>query len=198
MKLTIVRDDNAVGVDGRWMTVDCSSLPDEVRAVQWNGTTGHIEYDASPPKAPKAITSIDAYASIIAAWTTAKNAADAPRAPRAATADDVARERNRRLALGFDYDFGGQRGVHHIGTTDADMRGWSEVSTYAGALIDSGDTETTIAIATDTGLTQVTAPEWRAIEIAAAAFRQPLWAASFALMAQSPIPQDYTDDSHWT
>jgi hypothetical protein len=114
------------------------------------------------------------------------------------TVNDVAAERNRRLALGFNYDFGDARGVHHIGTTDADMVGWGEVSTYAGALIDSGDVETLIAIATDTGLCQVTAPEWRAVEVAAAEFRQPLWAASFALMAQSPIPEDYTNDTYWT
>lgn len=110
---------------------------------------------------------------------------------------DVAAERDRRLAGGFDYDFGDARGVHRIGTTESDLKGWGEVSTYAGALIDSGDITTLIAIATDTGPTQVTAPEWRAIEIASALFRQPLWAASFALMAQNPIPQDYADDRHW-
>lgn len=110
---------------------------------------------------------------------------------------DIATERDRRLSLGFDYAFGDERGTHHIGTSPSDLRGWSEVSTYAGALIDSGDITTLISIATDTGMTQVTAPEWRAIEIASAAFRQPLWAASFALMAQASIPQDYTDDRHW-
>ncbi len=111
--------------------------------------------------------------------------------------DQVAAERNRRLAAGFDYDFGDARGVHRIGTTESDLKGWSEVSTYAGALIDSGDMTTTIAIATDTGACTVTAPEWRAIELAAAQSRQPLWAASFALMVQSPIPADYTDDQYW-
>jgi hypothetical protein len=114
------------------------------------------------------------------------------------TLADVAAERERRLALGFNYDFGDARGVHRIGTTDADMVGWGEVSTYVGALIDSGDVTTLIAIATNTGPCQVTAPEWRSIEIAAAEFRQPLWSASFALMAMTPIPSDYQNDSYWT
>lgn len=113
------------------------------------------------------------------------------------TVADVVAERERRLAAGFDYDFGDARGVHRIGTTAADLAGWSEVSTYAGALIDSGDVTTTIGIMTDTGPCMVTAPEWRAIELAAAQFRQPLWAKSFGLMASNPIPADYTDDRHW-
>lgn len=112
------------------------------------------------------------------------------------SASDIASERVRRLALGFQYDFGDARGVHRIGTTPADMAGWSEVSTYAGALLDTGDTATTIAIVTDTGPCLVTAPEWRAIEIAAAAFRQPIWAKAFELMRT--LPNDYTSDARWT
>jgi len=112
------------------------------------------------------------------------------------TVSKIAAERERRLALGFDYNFGDARGAHRIGTKPADMVGWSEVSTYAGALLDSGDTTTTIAIVTDTGPCDVTAPEWRAIEIAAASFRQPIWAQSFVLMAT--LPTDYTNNAHWS
>lgn len=119
--------------------------------------------------------------------------------PNAPTPDEIATERNRRLGLGFDYNFGDARGVHHIGTTKRDLEGWDEVSKYAGALIDAGQTSTTIHIATDTGPCTVTPIEWRAIEIASAAFRQPLWAKSFALMALAPtIPADYTHDSYWS
>jgi len=115
------------------------------------------------------------------------------------TVEQVVAERERRLALGFNYDFGNGRGVHRIGTTKEDMAGWSDVSTYAGALIDRGDLTTQIPIATNTGTCLVTPPEWRAIEIAAAQFRQPLWTKSFALMALAPnIPADYTHDSYWT
>lgn len=117
---------------------------------------------------------------------------------RQVSVDMIIAERARRLALGFDYDFEDVRGVHRIGTTKADLDGWNEVSSYAGALIASGDTSTTIGIVTDTGPCAVTAPEWRAIEIAAAVFRQPIWAKSFVLMASNPIPADYTNDQHWT
>ena len=111
------------------------------------------------------------------------------------TVDMITIERNRRLALGFDYNFGDARGTHRIGTTPADMVGWGEVSTYAGALLDMGDVTTKIAIVTDTGPCEVTAPEWRAIEIAAAVFRQPIWARSFVL--QALLPTDYATDAHW-
>jgi hypothetical protein len=120
------------------------------------------------------------------------------KSPRPITVDEVVMERERRLALGFNYDFGDARGVHHIGTTKQDLAGWDEVSKYAGALIDLGQLTAQISIATDTGTCQVTPPQWRAIEIASAAFRQPLWAKSFALMAMNPIPADYTNDSYWT
>ena len=121
-----------------------------------------------------------------------------PWMPPAPTREMVQDERARRLALGFDYEFGDARGVHHIGTSADDMTGWRDVIDYANALIDSGDTTTQIAIVTDTGATMVTAPEWQAIMLAAAEVRQILWARSFALQAANPIPQDYTDDSHWT
>lgn len=111
--------------------------------------------------------------------------------------DDVIAERSRRLALGFDYDFGDARGVHHIGTTPQDMIGWDEVTKFAHALINAGDTTTTIGIVTNTGATQVTALEWNAILIAAGEFRQPVWMASFVLQTMSPIPEDYADDRYW-
>jgi len=110
----------------------------------------------------------------------------------------VQAERERRLALGFSYDFGDERGVHHIGTTPDDMVGWRDVIDYANALVDLGDTTTQIAIVTDTGPALVTAPEWQAVMLQAAQVRQVLWARSFELQAMNPIPANYADDSHWT
>lgn len=108
----------------------------------------------------------------------------------------VEAERRRRLALGFDYDFGDARGVHRIGTTKEDMEGWDEVTTLADALRALGQT-TPISILTETGPAQVMPDEWAAILLAAAAFRQPIWGASFTLAAMNPIPADFADDSHW-
>jgi hypothetical protein len=56
---------------------------------------------------------------------------------------------------------------------------------------------TPIDIVTDTGPVQVTATEWQQIIVAASQFGQPIWAASFALQAMDPIPENYQDDSYW-
>lgn len=113
------------------------------------------------------------------------------------TTDEVIAERRRRLSLGFDYDFGDARGVHRIGTTEADMTGWDEVSKVASALIAVGMPSAPIDLVTDTGPVQVTATEWQMILVAAAQFRQPIWGASFVLQAMSPIPNDYVADAYW-
>lgn len=109
---------------------------------------------------------------------------------------DVSAERDRRLALGFDYDFGDARGVHRINTTPGDMVGWDEVTKLASALLALGQS-TTITIATGTGVTQITPLEWQQVMLAAAQFRQPIWGASFVLEAMDPIPTGFTDDSYW-
>ena len=110
----------------------------------------------------------------------------------------IVAERRIRLSAGFDYDFGDARGVHSIGTTDADMAGWDEVTKGANALINIGAGSTEINIATNTGACAVTAIEWQAILIAATQFRQPIYAASFALQAMDPIPSDYaTNETYW-
>lgn len=111
---------------------------------------------------------------------------------------DLHAERDRRLALGFDYGFGDARGVHRINTTLGDMAGWDEVTKFAQALINAGLGDQTIIIATGTGVAQVTAIEWQGVLIAAAAFRQPIWGASFVLEALDPIPLDFREDSYWT
>jgi hypothetical protein len=121
----------------------------------------------------------------------------APYAPPAPTPADVHTERDRRLALGFDYDFGDERGVHRINTTPADMVGWDEVTKLAQALINVGQPGANITIATGTGIAQVTAMEWQAVLLAAGTFRQQVWGASFMLEAVDPIPDDFAEDGYW-
>lgn len=115
--------------------------------------------------------------------------------PPAGTVEGVLAERTRRFELGFDFDFGDARGVHHIGTTKADMEGWDDVTKACSALIGQGSQ--TMTIVTDTGPAEITPLEWQQVIVAATAARQPIWAASFALQAMDPIPHDYTDDSYW-
>jgi hypothetical protein len=117
--------------------------------------------------------------------------------PPAPTISEVITERQRRLAAGFDYDFSDARGVHIIGTTEADMAGWDEVSKAASALVALGVLDQEIGIFTDTGPCNVTAIEWQRVLVGAMQFRQPIFAASFALQYSDPIPQDYADDVNW-
>jgi hypothetical protein len=45
MRVSIVVDDGLVYVDGVARRVDVSDLELPVRAVHWNGDTGHLEFD---------------------------------------------------------------------------------------------------------------------------------------------------------
>lgn len=119
---------------------------------------------------------------------------DAPHPPNG---DDIAEERNRRLALGFFYDFGDDRGENFFGTTAEDMAGWDEVTKLANAMIMSGAMDTDIQIMTGTRPVTVSALEWQNVLIRAGEVRQPLFGASFILQAMNPIPSDYKDDKYW-
>lgn len=92
-------------------------------------------------------------------------------------------EREERLAAGFDFDFGDARGVHHVGTSEADMKGWDEVTKWSDAAIALGQADTTMTILTGSGPAEITALEWKQVLLASTAFRQPIWHASFALLA---------------
>jgi hypothetical protein len=131
---------------------------------------------------------------LIDGWEAIKAERNQPPAP---TVSNVITERARRLAAGFDYDFADARGVHMVGTTDADMVGWDEVSKAASALVALGLPDQAISIVTDTGPCDVTAIEWQSVLVGAMQFRQPIFAASFVLQYSDPIPQDYADDVNW-
>lgn len=113
------------------------------------------------------------------------------------TEDDVIDERRRRLSVGFDYDFGDERGVHRIGTTENDMIGWDEVMKWAQAKMILGDTTATKLIVTDTSPVTITPLEWCSIIEEADSFRGPIWEKSFILQAMNPIPRDYKDNKYW-
>ncbi len=115
------------------------------------------------------------------------------------TAEMLIAEVNRRLSLGFDFDFGDDRGIHHFGTTDADMKRWmQEVTPLAQAAMNMGESDRQIGIKTDTGPTIITASEWWRVLDSAADWRQPLYAAYFTLKALPQIPADYaTNPAYW-
>ena len=45
MRVTVIRDDGVVGINGVFKTVDLTDMPEGVRAIQWDGESGHVEYD---------------------------------------------------------------------------------------------------------------------------------------------------------
>lgn len=65
MKLTIVVDDNAVGVDGVFRKVQLPAMG-ATRAVQWGGVKGVVEY--SDGRSNSAIDTIAGYADIVQLW----------------------------------------------------------------------------------------------------------------------------------
>lgn len=135
---------------------------------------------------------------MVAEWEAAGGviaAYEPPPAP-APTKSDVEAERDRRLARGFSYDFGDDRGVHRFGTTPNDMGGWDEVNKVADVRRRAGSTDP-ITISTETGVVEITPAEWDSILLASAAMRQPIWRASFTLAAMNPIPEDYAADTRW-
>lgn len=67
MRLTIIKDDGVVGVDGVFKTVDLSGLDAAIRAVQWDGTTGHLEF-YDDQLANLLIGDITAYQPFVDAW----------------------------------------------------------------------------------------------------------------------------------
>jgi hypothetical protein len=88
MRLTIIKQDNAVYIDGVVREIDCSSLDASFHALQWNGTTGEIE--VCDPETGKLIRNdeidtIASYQSFVDAWN-AQAAAEAQAAAQDASA----------------------------------------------------------------------------------------------------------------
>lgn len=69
-RVTIVKEDNIVGIDGEFYTVDCSSLPANFHALQWyaDDNAGEIEWTGRPKPSNTEIDNIDEYKTLIDAW----------------------------------------------------------------------------------------------------------------------------------
>jgi len=46
MKLSVIREDNTVIVDGVAHSIDCSELPTFIHAIQFDNGVGHVEFKA--------------------------------------------------------------------------------------------------------------------------------------------------------
>lgn len=98
MRVTIIKDNGTVNVDGESYPVDCSGLPPDFHALQWNGAHGEIEYrmvvcshcNTRSKKPNLFINDMTPYLAYVDAWTISKEAAEALR--RTIDADRVAVE----------------------------------------------------------------------------------------------------------
>lgn len=81
MRVTIIKDDNAVSIDGVRYSVDCSTLPRDFHVLQWDGSRGEIEFVshmyANDPttwhkKPNQMLTDIASYQRFLEAWQHAK------------------------------------------------------------------------------------------------------------------------------
>ena len=69
MNVCIVKEDKVVMVDGEGMNFDFD-LPSNVWAIQWNGSTGEIEFNDGTPN--EVITDFSAYQSFVDGHATEK------------------------------------------------------------------------------------------------------------------------------
>jgi hypothetical protein len=80
MIVTIIKDDNAVIIDGVRHKVDCDDLPADFHALQWDGTAGEIEYcaircdhcGARSKKSNQMISDLAPYEKYIDVWRAAE------------------------------------------------------------------------------------------------------------------------------
>ncbi len=81
-RLTIIKEDNIIGVDGEFYSVNCSSLPVNFHALQWYGEAeepyAEVEWNGNPKPENEFINNLNEYQSLIDAWGVAKEEASQP------------------------------------------------------------------------------------------------------------------------
>ena len=98
MNTCIIKEDRVVMIDGDAVNYDFD-LPANVWAIQWNGTTGEVEFNDGTPN--EVITDISAYQSIIDGHATAK-AAQAQEVEDEAAAIEAAKEWSEKRKDKYD------------------------------------------------------------------------------------------------
>lgn len=143
MRVTIIEEDGVVGIDGVFRAVDLSGLYEDVRAVQWNGVSGHVEhYDGANTD----LNDISAFQQFIDLWN---QAAPPPPPPltteqlialahaRISTAYTVA---VRSITAGYPEDE-----VKSWDKQESEARGWMESNSHPTPWIDAAAQERGLA-----------------------------------------------------
>jgi hypothetical protein len=76
-RVMIIREDNNVTIDGVGANVDCSSLPEDIHAIWFDGDDGTIEYVPNPPRPQDKPTDIAPYQHLLDAWKVKRAEIDA-------------------------------------------------------------------------------------------------------------------------
>lgn len=73
-RMTIVKIDNIVVIDGEYYKVDCSDLPENFHALMWDETKGEgeVEWTGKPKPSNTPIDSIENYKKYVDRWKAAK------------------------------------------------------------------------------------------------------------------------------
>ena len=93
-RITIIKSDSHVGIDGQFFPVDCSDLPENFHALQWYGTLGEVEWLGNPKPQNTEIISIAPYQKYIDRWNAAKTAYEAQIAAMLAEQNAIANTAN--------------------------------------------------------------------------------------------------------
>jgi len=78
MHLTIIKADNVVGIDGKFLTIDCAVLPANFHALQWDGPEdgiggeGEAEWTGKPKPPNTVVTDLGEYYVYVEAWQAEK------------------------------------------------------------------------------------------------------------------------------
>jgi hypothetical protein len=125
MRVTIIRDDNVVGVDGVFRLVDLSGMPAGIRAMQWDGTQGHREY-YDGAIANTSIVSIASIQSFIDLWTAA-----APSPPPEPTPQELIASAHARINRAYEAAVNALT----VGYPDTEIASWPKQEGEARAFL---------------------------------------------------------------
>jgi hypothetical protein len=76
MRLTYIKSDKSIGIDGAFLTVDNSSFDQEVDAIQWYDTYGEIEFVNRQERNNEIFEDIDYIQPLIDFWNVEKTKQD--------------------------------------------------------------------------------------------------------------------------
>lgn len=130
MRVTIIQEDGVVGIGGVFRQVDLSALFEGVRAVQWDGETGHVEnHDGTNA----VLTEIAVFQPFIDLWTAA-----APPPPPPPTLTELKAAAHARINVAY------QAAVDALtaGYPEDEIKSWPKQEAEANAWLLDNNTAT--------------------------------------------------------